>query len=442
MSTKPKYQNNPINFFLPPHISWKGKTFNQILSSIQYNYDTKQKVADVNYFRALPLNIYRKELNSNPTNVYNPRISVKIADYEQPNGFLENSVCTNTGIQNIDEIYIPNDTDYLPSECQNDCILSRESVALRRVRSSGMVQNKTLYSTNTNQYLERRNKTFKQNQFNYIRQGDPLSKPGTTLAKNNVYSPNGMRYCKPAVISVQLNNNTFQYIWIDGSINTVVLPNGEYNIDQLNLAFQNVMIQNTHYYIYEINYSYYFLLYFSYDTSSEKVTLNTILGGQSAISSTTFYVDPNATWENPPGSVMPYFVIEDTAFQNVVGFTTGVYPSQSTTWTSNQTVESTISYTIQPMYSQVFYKPNNPQFAVEGAVSSSTLITRIKYNTITDNTARLQLGQELVDQLTYSVPKYGYTEKDKKGYPMKCTPRFSKYTDGYTACMSKSTMGI
>jgi hypothetical protein len=306
-----KYQNNPIQFFLPTNISWKGKTFNQIVSSIQYNYDTKEKVADVNYFRALPLNIYRKELNSNNTNLCNPRISVKIADYEKPNGFIENSSSTNAGIQNTDEIYIPNDSDYVPSNCENNCILSRESVALRRVRSSGMVQNNTLYSTNTNQYLERRNKSFKQNQFNYIRQGDPLSKPGTTLAKNNVYSPNGLSQCNPAVISLQNNNNTFQYIWIDGTINIVTLPNGEYNIDQLNLAFQNVMIQNKHYYIYEINYAYYFLLYFSYNTDTEKVTLNTILGGQAALPPMTFYIDTHATWTNPPGKAMPYFVINN-----------------------------------------------------------------------------------------------------------------------------------
>ena len=92
------------------------------------------------------------------------------------------------------------------------------------------------------------------------------------------------------------------------------------------------------------------------------------------------------------------------------------------------------------MYSLVYYKPNNSQYAQQGAVSASSLITRLKYNTITNNSYKYQAayGMAMANALAYGVPEGGYTIKDKIGYPVKQTPRFSKYSDGFTRCQVTS----
>lgn len=82
------------------------------------------------------------------------------------------------------------------------------------------------------------------------------------------------------------------------------------------------------------------------------------------------------------------------------------------------------------------YNPSNNQFAVQGAVTSSDLVTRKRYNTITDSAVSYQapLGKDVANALSYGVSTTGYTLKDKIGYPMKQTPTFSKYNETMKKC--------
>jgi hypothetical protein len=84
----------------------------------------------------------------------------------------------------------------------------------------------------------------------------------------------------------------------------------------------------------------------------------------------------------------------------------------------------------------VYYKPNNHQFAKQGAVSSSDLILRKKFNSVTNSAALYKnaLGLSVANALAYGVPLGGYTQKDKLGYPLKQTPTFSKYNDEMKKC--------
>jgi hypothetical protein len=97
---------------------------------------------------------------------------------------------------------------------------------------------------------------------------------------------------------------------------------------------------------------------------------------------------------------------------------------------------SSFSPGIKPLYVKLYYKPNNPQFAQQGGVSSSDLITRKKYNSITNSTAayRTAFGSAVANALAYGVPSNGYTIKDKIGYPMKKTPTFTKYSTEMKKC--------
>tara|TARA_Y200000002_G_scaffold248024_1_gene205380 strand:- start:8853 stop:9731 length:879 start_codon:yes stop_codon:yes gene_type:complete len=84
----------------------------------------------------------------------------------------------------------------------------------------------------------------------------------------------------------------------------------------------------------------------------------------------------------------------------------------------------------------VYYKPSNYLFANQGAVTSSDLILRKKYNSITNSAVlyRNAVGQSVGNALAYGVPLGGYTVKDKIGFPLKKTPTFSKHTDEMKKC--------
>ena len=84
----------------------------------------------------------------------------------------------------------------------------------------------------------------------------------------------------------------------------------------------------------------------------------------------------------------------------------------------------------------IHYNPSNSRFSVQGAVSSGDLITRKKYETITTvgDSYRTAYGNPTANALAYGVPSYGYTIKDKIGYPIKKTPVFPKFTNEMRTC--------
>jgi hypothetical protein len=104
---------------------------------------------------------------------------------------------------------------------------------------------------------------------------------------------------------------------------------------------------------------------------------------------------------------------------------------------------STTKPEIKPLYTPLYYKPSNPKFAQQGGVSSSSLVSRKKYDTITCNTEiyRSAYGLQVANAMAYGVPANGYTVKDKIGYPMTKTPVFSKYSDEVKSCTAKTFNG-
>jgi hypothetical protein len=95
---------------------------------------------------------------------------------------------------------------------------------------------------------------------------------------------------------------------------------------------------------------------------------------------------------------------------------------------------------------KVYYKPNNPQFASQGGVSSGEVTLRNKYNTIQTSAATMGsvYGNGVADALSYGVSENiytnAYTMKDKKGYPLPKYPKFTK-TGELRECDTKSIRG-
>ena len=431
-------------------INWKGTTFQQISAGIKYNrIQNGANSGPGDIFRARPLRLYRKEIASSASTQCNARTSTSIDDLNRPGGTITTSVSSNGGLANIIEIDYPNNTCEHPST-QELCstFLSAEANARRRVRSSGMIRPKynasnESYYTTSGQYLSNRNRAFEQNQYFHIRVGDNVAKPGSTSSIQNVYSPNGLSGCMKAEVISPL---TFQYKWINGNDYNVTLPVGFYDIDGINIILYETMRNNYHYYVEAPMSTNVYLLKFEYDVNTGRAFI------KSTVTNTTIHpasiysfpavANPTLIAWTIDGSIPVTLdganpsVVVNSALSTIIGFEIGTYPSAQNN-TTNQTISGSSPAKLQPAYA-IYYKPNNPQFAVQGAVSSGDLINRKKYDTVTSVGAsfRSAYGDATANALAYGSSMYGYTIKDKIGYPQKKIPTFPKNRNTMVECES------
>jgi hypothetical protein len=121
------------------------------------------------------------------------------------------------------------------------------------------------------------------------------------------------------------NNNTFQYIWIDGSVNNVVLPDGAYEISDINAYLISVMTNNNHYLL-NSNGEYMYYLDMTVSTTQYVIILtayalpSTLPSGWSLPSGATWSLSGNT----PQFTILPS---SSNNFYKVIGFSSGTYPS-------------------------------------------------------------------------------------------------------------------
>jgi hypothetical protein len=287
--------------------------------------------------------------------------------------------------------------------------------------------NDNAYFTDTQQYLTSRNRRISQNQYVYIRQGNSVATPGSNSSTANVYSPAGLSHCAKYRIAAGYANNYIQYVWLDGSTYTATIPDGYYDIFDFNNAFANVMIANKHYYINNSNSSYTVLIRFSYNLSTGVVELDILPN----LNSNTSYSKPSGAgaWTT---NASPQVIIPNTAIVKGLGMTAGTYGVSSSVVT--QVFFAPGKGAMVPNYTQLYYKPNNAEFATQGGVSSSSRMVRVRYNTIQRAAAltTTALGSAVGNSLAYGVPTpdYGTTLKDKLGFPNIATPIIKVYNNG------------
>ena len=416
-------------------IQWKGRTFNEVVSVKKKNEPTGS-----NIFKSNPLKIYRRELNSNNCN---EKTNASVFMMETPGATIVNSQASNcSGSQQVVDFH------YNENKCERPCSVaglpfSKSGDALRRVRSSGM-NNRKFYSS-TKQYLESRSRTHQQNQYYYVRQGDDSVVPGTTGAIQNVYSSNSSTHCETYTFSA---DTTFKYQWIDGSYNTVTIPEGKYYDTELNNVLQNTMVSNLHYIVEKVGNVRHTLIRLFYNHSLKKMQLvvtpanNSIFDGNNYETPKDEDENP-VSWTIPASTVVPGLHILNNELTTAIGFSAGYYPSINigggTQDLNNVVFSSQTESKIKTRYIPLYYKPNNPQYGQQGAVSSSSRIQRLKYNSITDSAYSYQnaYGKNVANALAYGVPANGYTIKDKIGYPLKRTPKFN--ANGSVTCCVPTT---
>ena len=128
-------------------------------------------------------------------------------------------------------------------------------------------------------------------------------------------------------ITAANRNNSFSYIWVDGTTNAVNIPDGFYDIPALNNYLHFVMVQNKHYLV---------------TSTGDFVYFNTLginpvrysceincFGMSVAVAAANVWTLPvGATWVIPNNFIIPEIVIPaNNNFGLIVGFNSGSYPN-------------------------------------------------------------------------------------------------------------------
>jgi len=422
-----------------PIIPWKGATFQQLSAGVRFNKITTSTSVN-NLFLPNPLKTYRREIASVALTCTNPRSSIRIDDYDRPGGILNTNVTTSTGLVNTgDLIYENNVCEHPSSTSYCNAVLSPADNARRRVRSSGMIKKQSAndnYYTSTKQYLNSRNISYDQNLYFHVKYGDSTVKPGTNAAMTNTYQSNGINKCDPFVLT---SSTSFKYYWVDDISYNVAVPAGSYDISSFNQLLQNTMSANFHYYT--LQQSKVFLLSIGYDNSTDRVVISSIANTAANFPLTTYanpVTSPPPLWQNYYSKI-PAILIENSTVSNLLGFAVSANsypPPADRVSTVNVSASGSLFPGLRPNSIPIYYKPSNPQFGVQGAVSSSDRLLRKKYDTITTvgSSFRTAFGSQTANALAYGSPAYGYTIKERTGYPMKRTPTFSQYSSEMKQC--------
>ena len=137
-------------------------------------------------------------------------------------------------------------------------------------------------------------------------------------------------------ITSDYGNNSFSYTWFDGVEYSFTIPDGYYEISDLNSYFQSIMIANTHYMTNSAGQSIYFLE-FVVNTARYAVQINSYPLDTDIQSSNGYILPSGASWSVPTTSTLSQFNINTTGFGEVLGYEIGSYPS-------NQTGSTTASF--------------------------------------------------------------------------------------------------
>lgn len=163
-------------------------------------------------------------------------------------------------------------------------------------------------------------------------------------------------------ITAKYNNNKFSYIWIDGSVVNIVIPDSFLDIQGINNYLHFIMIQNKHYYITTTG-DFVYLLTISINPSQYACEINSFQTSASIASSNSWSIPAGATWVNPNNPINPSITIIND-FGLLLGFAPATYPSgvisgvppsqiQTPSYSSTQIFLSSIAPQITPVSSIV-----------------------------------------------------------------------------------------
>jgi len=205
------------------------------------------------------------------------------------------------------------------------------------------------------------------------------------------------------------NNNTYQYVWVDGTIVNVVMPDGFYTLDDINNFLQFTMIGNGHYLVSGSNFVY--LLNWITNPTYYTIELQVFPIDTTIATNNSWTLPTSPTWAIPTAqAISPMINILNNSFTKVVGFQSGYYPQGPTSY-----AQAVISGT-PPAQTQ------SPAFLTQQAYQSTTApqITPLSSYVLTCN---------LINN-NYSVPNnllYSFAPQGLFGSQFTIQPNFPAY---------------
>jgi hypothetical protein len=167
--------------------------------------------------------------------------------------------------------------------------------------------------------------------------GNVTFKKGDKLALASV-----QMYYSTFNISRLLQNYQFQYVWVDGSVITINMPDGFYSIADISNYLQFVMFQQGHYLTNASGTIFYFIN-LQVNSSTYQININTYpisqtlyppssykLGVPTSGNITTSTPTTPVGWSIPSNSITPMLRVLNNSFQQVIGFNAGYYPQGQT----------------------------------------------------------------------------------------------------------------
>jgi len=179
---------------------------------------------------------------------------------------------------------------------------------------------------------------------------------GLTVKNGSIAVSSISQYFSTFNITSAYNNNSFQYVWVDGITYTVTIPDGFYSFTDLNSYFQYVMIINNHYLI-NVSGQYVYLLTLSLNTTYYSIELFSYQIDTTIATANSWSLPSSATWVIPTVATNPLFVISSSnSFNEIIGYDLGtIFPTNQTGYLDTQTDLSNFAPQINPSSTYLVY---------------------------------------------------------------------------------------
>ena len=219
-------------------------------------------------------------------------------------------------------------------------------------------------------------------------------------------------------ITAALGNNSFSYVWVDGREITITIPDGFYDVSQLNDFLHFVMVQQGHYLL-DTAGVYYYFLNFIVNSSTYQITISAYpisltlypvatytIGTYAASTITTSSPATPVFWSRPTNPITPMVRVLSNNFRNVIGFAAGYYPQGQTGYAITVpttslaqaaiTITATSTFTITSISTTTLTTTGSPAL-LAGMVISGTGITAGTYivSVTTANTFVVSVSQTI-----------------------------------------------
>lgn len=267
--------------------------------------------------------------------------------------------------------------------------------------------------------------------------------PGSNNSKFQYNFPQGGYTYKDELIAVQeiaqffstfnvttvYNNNKFSYIWVDGTLVNVNIPDSFLQITDLNAFLQSVMVANGHYLVETVSGNFVYLIEIVVNQSLYAVQINNFLISGTIATANGWALPASPTWVLPTNDILPYIVIPATnKFGLLLGIEPGQYPAgviagvppaqiQTPAYIVSQSTLSTKAPQITPYSSfLVFCSMVNNRAVIPSQLIFSYTPTDATFGALQKYSASAELGWNKIENGQYT--QFTIEFRDQLGNPI------------------------